>query len=367
MKIYTVTYLINNYGSILQAYALQRRLKEFGGEPVIIYKKKAECDSFLHTLKIVLTPQKHYSFIQRLKKERQKKRFESKNRKISEFISKNLSTKEITEIDVFVKSVVADDVFLAGSDQIWNVLNSSLSKWYSLQWIQSENKYSYAASIGLDKLTEEQNQLYKTGLSNFQMISLRESQAVKLLFPSFSNKVRQDLDPTLLYDGSFWRQYVSKRLEKEPYIFVYMLRPDKGVIELAKRVGKERKCKIVYTGLYADRIKGITTICDAGVEDFLSYIYFADAVVTNSFHGTVFSVLFEKPFLSIKLETTSSRVESFLEMTGLEDRLVKAPFESAIIPDVDYIKAEDILAKERMKSLSYLASICNRDGMESEQ
>lgn len=366
MRIYTVTYLINNYGSILQAYALQCRLKEFGGEPVIIYKKATQSNSFLHTLKRVLTPQKHYSLIQRIKKEQQKKKFEKKNEKIAGFISKNLSTKEITKIDDFVKGVDANDVFLAGSDQIWNVLNSSLSKWYSLQWVQSGNKYSYAASIGLDKLTEEQRQMYRTGLSEFQMISLRESQAVSLLSPSFENKVRQDLDPTLLYDGNFWRQFASRRKEEEPYVFVYMLRPDKGVIELAKRVAEERKCKIIYTGLYTDRIKGVTTICDAGVEDFLSYIDFADAVVTNSFHGTVFSVLFKKPFLSVKLETTSSRVESFLEMTGLGTRLVKAPFISATIPDADYVKADNVLARERMKSLDYLASICNRNGMESE-
>ena len=359
MNIYTVTYLINNYGSILQAYALQKRLRELGGNPVIIRKEAPGKGSFIYSLWAILRPQKHYSLFQRIKKEKQKKKFYIKNSKISHFINTYLSVTDINDIERFKRNVSESDVFLAGSDQIWNVLNSTLSSWYSLQWMDSKKKYSYAASIGLDKLTELQNKLYFDGLAEFQTISLRESQAVKLLTPLFKGKnVRQDLDPTLLFDGSFWRKMESERLIKEPYVFVYMLRPDMNVIELAKQVAKKKGNKVIYTGLYSDKMSGVTTICDAGVEEFLSYIDNAEAVITNSFHGTVFSVLFNKPFLSVKLETTSSRVESFLSMTGLESRLVEAPCPRNSIPEVDYERVEHILELERKKSLDYLAKIC---------
>lgn len=366
MNIYTVTYLINNYGSILQAYALQKRLIELGGSPIIIKKEAPEKESFLHSLRTILRPQKHYSLFQRIKKERQKKYFKIKNSKISSFIHTNLSVLEISDMERFKRSVHSNDVFIAGSDQIWNVMNLTLSSWYSLQWINSDKKYSYAASIGLDKLNEAQNKLYVEGLADFETISLRESQAVTLLAPLFNGKnVRQDLDPTLLFDGSFWRKMESERLIKEPYVFVYMLRPDMNVIELAKQVAKEKGIKVIYTGLYADKMAGVTTICDAGIEEFLSYIDNAEAVITNSFHGTVFSVLFNRPFLSVKLETTSSRVESLLKIIGMESRLVQAPFDSIDIPDVDYQKAEQILGVERKKSLEYLSMICKDNGLES--
>ena len=360
MKIYTVTYLINNYGSVLQAYALQSRLKENGVSPAVVRRKVSAKGSFIITLKSILKPQKHYSLFQRIKKEQQKKLFAEKNAKIAEFVKKNLSVIEIGDLEHFKNGVAPEDIFLAGSDQIWSVLNSNaMSKWHTLQWVDSKNKYSYAASIGLDALTEEQVQMYREGLADFRVVSLRESQAVDLIQPLFPEKVRQDLDPTLLYDSSFWREKESKRQEDTPYVFVYMLRWDMNVIELAKQVAKERGCKVIYTGLYADKIKGVTTVCNAGIEDFLSYIDYAEAVITNSFHGTVYSVLFEKPFLSVKLETTSSRVESFLNMTGLESRLVSAPFTSCRIPEVDFKRAKEIIEVERKKSLDYLTSICN--------
>lgn len=359
MKIYTVTYLINNYGSILQAYALQKRLQEFGGNPIIIRKEVPAKGSFMHTLRVILKPQKHYSLFQRIKKECQKKKFNIKNSKISNFINAKLSVTIISDIGQFKNNLSANDVFLAGSDQIWNVLNSPLSSWYSFKWIDSNKKYSYAASIGVDELTESQKQLYADGLFGFHTISLRESQAVSLLAPLFKGKeVRQDLDPTLLFDGSFWRKMETERLIEEPYVFVYMLRPDMNVIELAKQIAKKRGCEVIFTGLYADKMTGVTTICDAGIEEFLSYIDNAEAVVTNSFHGTVFSVLFHKPFLSVKLQTTSSRVESLLNIIGMKSRLVQAPFASTDIPDVDYQKVEQILGIERNKSLDYLAKIC---------
>ncbi len=359
MKVYTVTYLINNYGSVLQAYALQSRLRENGVTPAVIRRNVSAKGAFIRTLKYILKPQKHYSLFQRIKKEQQKKLFEEKNVKIAEFVKKNLSVIEIGNLERFKRDIVSEDVFLAGSDQIWSVLNSnSMSKWHTLQWVDSKNKYSYAASIGLDALTKEQVQMYREGLADFRVVSLRESQAVNLIRPLFPEKVRQDLDPTLLYDSSFWKEKESKRQEDTPYVFVYMLRWDMNVIELAKQVAKERGCKVIYTGLYADKIKGVTTVCNAGIEDFLSYIDYAEAVITNSFHGTVYSVLFEKPFLSVKLETTSSRVESFLNMTGLESRLVSAPFTSCRIPEVDFKRAKEIIEVERKKSLDYLTSIC---------
>ncbi len=363
MKIYTVTFLINNYGSVLQAYALQSRLREFGADPTILVKvpklPRSKLLSWVRSWLVVLKPVKHYTLIQRIKKRLHVRKYFEKNKKLSIFVNENISSMRITDEQLFLNNISSKDIFLAGSDQIWSVALSPLSKWYTLQWLGGRKnvRYSYAASIGLSNLSDEQMLIYKKDLSAFSCISLREKQAVNLLSPLFRGKIRQDLDPTLLYTKAFWREKESSRLVDEPYVFVYMLRPDINVIKLAKRVAREKNCKIIYTGLLANRYKGVETICNAGIPEFLSYIDHAEAVVTNSFHGTVFSVLFEKPFLSVKVASTSSRVESFLEMTGLTSQYVE-DVDKPVSLSVDFSNAIQILEKERNKSLNYLRSIC---------
>lgn len=360
MKIYTVTYLINNYGSILQAFALQSRLREFGAEPEILVKLPKQRPSRIKLWLSVLKPVKHYSLMQRIKKRLHVRRYAEKNKKLSQFRNSNISYATIEDEQSFCKNISTRDLFLAGSDQIWSVALAPLSKWYTMQWIDKKGvkKYSYAASIGLSELSEEQINVYKEGLSDFQIISLREKQAVQLLSPVFPAKVRQDLDPTLLYDKTFWRRIESPRLVEEPYVFVYMLRPDNDVIKLAKRIAQEKGYKVIYTGLLADHYNDVKTVCDAGISEFLSYIDHAESVVVNSFHGTVFSVLFEKPFLSVKVASTSSRVESFLEMIGLMSQYVE-DVNRAYSLNPDFSAALKIVEKEREKSLEYLKSICS--------
>lgn len=358
MNVYTVTYLNRNYGSILQAYALQSCLKTFGANPVVIRKLIRRRFPRLHFIIQLLKPEKNYTFIQRVQRWLDSKKYAEKNAKLNQFIRDNIATQHVENVAAFLRSVSQDDLFLAGSDQIWSTLNGPLSPWYSFQWLDSKfRKYSYAASLGQGELTREQIQGYASGLAQFQVVSLRESQAVRALQPVFPDKIRQDLDPTLLHDGSFWRSLASPRLVKEPYVFVYMLRLDVRVIELAQKIAAEKGCKVIYTGLYAHTYRGVTTVCNAGVEDFLSYINHAEVVVTNSFHGTAFSVMFEKPFLSVGIASTSARVENLLGMTGLMSQYVtdiQAPH--SLTPD--FTHALDVLSKERAKSLSYLQSIC---------
>lgn len=360
MNIYIVTLYAGNYGSCLQAYALQTRLNEFGGNSFVLARKEPKKRfSKIHSIWKILKPEKHYSLYQRIQRKIQSREFVEKKEKLARFVSQNISIQTIKDRSSFVRGLPAEDIFLAGSDQVWNILNSSLSSWYSLQWVNDgHKKYSYSASIGLSTLTENQKQEYVKGLATFQIISLRESQAVEALSSSFHGKIRQDIDPTLLFDATFWRKHESPQLLKEPYIFVYMLRPNIDVIRIARKIAKEKGCQIIFTGQFADKFKGVKTICNAGIEEFLSYIDHAEVVVTNSFHGTVFSILFGKPFLSVKLASTGSRAESLLNLLGLESQLVEDA-ENGYSLNINYSNVYTILDKEREKSLNYLKSICN--------
>lgn len=363
MKIYTVTFLNNNYGSILQAFALQSRLKEFGAKPCILQKKTSASHSkcyrklsgFLHLFK----PKENYSFIKKCYMFFDGNKFQGKYVKIDAFVKNNITAYTIDDERSFLSEITNEDFFLAGSDQVWNCCNP-VSPWYSLKWVKgNNNKYSYAASIAKSALTDNQIKSYKTALVEFKYISLREKHAFDLLEKEFSNQIRQDVDPTLLYDGSFWKKIASPRLIKEPYIFVYRLRPNDDIFQLAKKIAHEKGCKIYYTGLCGAHTKGVHTIYDAGVEDFLSLILHSELVLTNSFHGSVFSILFEKPFLSVNIASSGSRIESLLGKLNLTKQLVNNIDEGYSL-EIDYSKAKEILVRERCRSLEYLKSICER-------
>ena len=362
MNIYTVTYLHKNYGSALQAFALQSILKRMGVNPIIIQKIESKKHSRFYQclLKIwyILLPQKDYSFAKRVQLAIEERKSRYKYNKIDSFISKEIQTLSIVNEKDFLKTVDEADIFLAGSDQIWGTADQKLSAWYTFQWLEdSYLRFSYAASIGQSVLTNNQLAEYVKGLASFKVVSLREKQAVDLLTPYFKDSIRQDLDPTLLCEGSFWKKKASPCLMREPYIFVYRLRPNEDVIEIARRVAKKKGCKIVYIGLYSCVEEDFECINDAGIEDFLSYIENAEVVVTNSFHGTVFSILMEKPFLSVKIDTTGSRVESLLDLLGLNSQFVdgtKAFYDL----DIDYTTVNSILKLEREKSIDYLRNIC---------
>lgn len=364
MNIYTVTMIHKNYGSMLQAYALQSCLKQYGASPFVILKKSEKKHSkFYHffgrlygLIRYLLKPSVDYSFLKRLKLRIDDLKFDNKYKKLVIFAREKLSIQFITNKKEFTNSIPENSIFLAGSDQIWN--SPSKLSWYAFQWVDGKyDKYSYAASIGKSLLSEEDLEKYKSALSPFKSISLRERQALNIFEPIFTDTVRQDLDPTLLWDKNFWRKIESPRLIDEPYVFVYRLRPNEDVFDLASKVAKEKNCKIVYTGSYAYTAKDVQTIYDAGVEDFLSLIDHAEAVVTNSFHGTAFSIIYEKPFLSVRVATTGSRAESLLDLLGLNSQYISNVSEEYSL-QIDYVKVNTILSEKRNKSLDYLKSIC---------
>lgn len=365
MNIYQVTYLHNNYGSLLQAYALQTCLERNGSTPYIIQKQNSKSRSkicrllsrFVSDVIFIIKPYQDYNFIRRLRLRIDDYKFGIKYQKLERFTRDKLSIVKITNENDFLKTINKNSIFLAGSDQIWNP-NANLS-WFSFKWVNFHYlKYSYAASLGVSTLSNDALKQYIDALSPFKVISLREEQAIRIFEPSFHNKVRQDLDPTLLGDKMFWRRIESPRLVSEPYVFVYRLRPNEDIFELAKKVAKEKKCKIVYTGSYAYRSKDVQTIYNAGIEDFLSYIDHSEAVITNSFHGTAFSIVYEKQFLSVKVATTGSRVESLLTLLNLKTQYLDDVQKDYSL-NIDYSKVNEILTKERERSLRYIKTICS--------
>lgn len=364
MKIYTVTFLEHNYGSVMQAFALQQKLKEFGAEPIVLLR-----DVNISPIKKIrkwfrfIKPRKHYSLLMRFKTENlQWLKYKKKNDKIDNYISHNIKVLRVKEIREFTASLKQNDILLAGSDQIWSMINGNLSDWYTFNWggvPDGVKRLSYAASIGLSELSEEQKIVYRKKLKNFLCISFREEQAQESLVDCFPCKIRTDLDPTLLYDEKFWSNISSDRIENDSYIFVYMLRPDVHLIYMARRFAKKRNLKVIYTGLLPDRYYGVTTVYDAGVAEFLSYIKYADYVITNSFHGTVFSILFKRQFVNVIIASTSSRAKNLLKILHLTERMISNENEVAILDDqINYDEVDKLINEKRKDSIDYIKYIC---------
>ena len=364
MNIYTVTYLNPNYGSVMQAYALQKKLIELGATPAIILQDRnntliKKTKKFFKFLK----PRKHYSLIMRFKTENlQRWKYKKKIEKLKGFINNNINTICTKNATEFVKTLKSDDLLLAGSDQIWSMINGQLSDWYTFNWQgipKNMIKVSYAASVGLSKLSDVQINEYVKKLSGFTYISFREEQTRDCLSELLQCPVRCDIDPTLLYDESFWNTITAQRINKKPYVFVYMLRPDRKLIDMAREIAKRKNYEVIYTGLLPDKFRGVKTVYDAGISDFLSYIKYADYIITNSFHGTVFSIIYKRQFVNVEIASTSSRAKNLLKIAHIEDRMICSIKELNILDEkIDYTIVDTLINNKRKESIEYLKYIC---------
>lgn len=360
MKVYTITNSsINNYGAILQAFALQTKMKQFGTDAYVL-RMLAPSKSKMQKLMAYL-PDKHYTVKDKLEIRNSRKKYAKKIHKLNAFYEKNIQSLVCHSLKE--ASFLADsaDVMIAGSDQIWSPNGHMLSAFTTLQFGSSHIKrYSYAASVGALQYDADSEKLMRTGLEKIEGISVRESSTVDLIQGLTDKKVIQNIDPTLLFDSSFWNNYAGDRIISDPYIFVYMLRPEPLTLAMAKRLS-EKTGKELYV-ISNKILDGVNNITDAGIEDWLSYIKHADYVITNSFHGTAFSVLFKKQLLSVAVEGSGMRVADFLGGIGLQDRI------ASVLDDVDKIDSEIawdsadlLLKKQRAAAETYLSGIVQSD------
>ena len=357
MRIFVITNSnINNYGATLQAFALQRKLVELGTDPYVL-RKVDPPKSKLQKLKAFLTPKEYYTLRDNLNIRKSRKLYIKKNAKLNVFYNSNIKNKICHSMEEAAVLTSGVDVMIAGSDQIWSPTAHMLSEFTTLQFGgEYIRRYSYAASVGATSYDETSAQILKDGLKRFSSISVRESSTVDLVSSLTGKDVHQNIDPTLLFDEHFWNDYAAERLIEKPYVFVYILRPEPLTLNVAKEVAKQTG-KELY--VISNRvIDGVNNITDAGVEDWLSYIKYADYVVTNSFHGTAFSVLFKKQFLSVSIAGSGMRVSDFLDSVGLRNRIVES-LDSLleIQKSIDWDKVETLLNRYREDSVNYIKEI----------
>lgn len=347
-----------NMGAVLQAYALQRTINLRGGECEIIdyvpnlrkgYRKFFPKDQGISKMKRTLSWIKWLP--QRVKWQKPYK----------EFVDKHLILG--TEIFYENKKIYSYpfhyDVYVTGSDQVWNSASTDgLSAYYFLDFVRGRKKVSYAASISNKELNTEEREQINHYLKDFSAISVREYQAVELLGEVCEKEIELVLDPTFLLTLQQWNQLaVESNIEiQERYLLIYMLGDVPEIMKLAKQIAEQKKLKIVKFGWDFVCLRDVDYNISFGKpQDFVTLFKNAEYVITNSFHGTAFSINFNKNFLSIPSSKNNPRFISILELMGLKDRLYGKNNEIIkYLENIDYSKVNLKLNFWREKSLKFI-------------
>ena len=257
------------------------------------------------------------------------------------------------------------DVYITGSDQLWNPMQPYSLDPFFLTFVheKSKKKISFATSVGITELREEEKVKFNKWLSDYSAISVREKQA-KILLESFIDKpIVQIADPSFLIDKMSWSSVSFFSKIKTPYILYFALRIDNNVLDYCKRLSKE--CNSYLYVLNQTQVPPIDNsyiaITDAGPSEFLGYIANAELVITDSFHGTVFSILMEaKNFYTYigNGNKRGSRIEDLLDMFSLTDHIFRDDI-SASYKDLqdnrpDSLYNRSIVSAEKTKAVEFL-------------
>lgn len=351
MKIGILTFhCAHNYGAVLQVYATQEQLKSMGHEVEVIdyrpnyllYPYTYEItikNLFENPLKTVLQwlKMKMISVYHRCCAVERRKGFD-------QFVTTKLNLSHRTFFEPFVENYDYD-CFVIGSDQVWNSMITKKMDpvfWGDFRIRKDAKIITYAASMPLYSLSEIEKKQLENKMSNFYAISVREQELKYFLMKNICVSAKVVLDPTLLVQNFVWKKIaVSPKINRR-YVLHYTLGGlGKTSINLAKKIAHQIDGVVVTISLKKG-VKGDVYYVVPTPEEFVGWFEFADFVVTSSFHGTSFALLYQKPFYSIiRGIDKDSRQRSLLSDLGLSERLISV----GELPDYNKIDYTPVLLK----------------------
>ena len=371
-------YFHHNYGSMLQAYATEMIMQQMGLPYQTIACKAPitymEGNKLLYIAKKLLIGDWKMR-LGKMKIEREKRRnpefaknWEIRNKAFDEFANTYFHVspycKNRAELSKMAENYSA---FLVGSDQLWRT-DSVEHGYYTLEWVPDNiRKIAYSTSIGVKEVPWFQVEKNKRFMNRFDHIALREQSACDLVYKLTGRKVQVVLDPTLLFTGEQWMDIQQKEpLTDGKYIFCYLLGDNPQQRELIKQVKAKTGYKIVALQHLDDYIPSDEGFADeapyVGPREFLNYIRNAEYVFTDSFHCSVFSILYKKNFFTFSRfsegakQSTNTRIDNLLHIAGLESRRMTADktADSVVNFKGGFEGVDDRLNALRKSSMEYL-------------
>ncbi len=348
-----------NYGALLQVYALQHIIQKLSAECIIIdyrnnklenrHKKMSlsNCKCLKDYIRFFLIGKAH------------NKKFD----KFREFSKKHLRISKPCYNKDNLETISSEfDKIICGSDQVWNHNINDFDKAYYLDFINSSSKkYAFSASFGYKKIKDEYKSEYKNLLNDYNMISVREKHAANIIEELIGTRPEVVLDPTMLIKKDEWIKLANDYKYSSKYILIYAY-SGTHIMNLAKNIAKKTGFKIVMIkNHYLPRLN-IKYEKTVGPRDFLGIFKNAEYILTNSFHGTIFSINLNKEFFTELLPEPSnvnSRLEHVMELFGLKNRLITNNNPEIINIKINYENLNKKLDKERNKSINFLQQIIN--------
>lgn len=353
----------HNYGSTLQAYALQQVVLSMGYDCEIINFRNivqkemympifmrgtlyGKCVRFIIQAPYALGILKKYRLFERFLKE--------------DLI---LSYNEYTTLKDLENADFNFDYYISGSDQIWNVESWDFSYAYFLPFVKSGKRIAYAPSMGPGLSMDKCGDINKVTifLKKYDAIGMREAAGAKYIERIYKRPVATVLDPTLLLDSNGYDKLISnKPLIKGEYIFIYTPRFNERVYEMAYKLGKKYNQKVVLSQGHRTKEEMLKwgrkfkIYAAVGPKEFLNLCKNASIICCDSFHAVVFSILFKKCFFVLD-GMRDNRISNLLQITNLQNRSFTLSDNYLTAPlHIDYTNALNHLDTERQESLDWL-------------
>ena len=349
-----------NYGSVLQAYALQTWLEDHGFRACIIdyildydYEKYRVFRTGTYARRPQALAADLLALRGNLRRRRSFARFAKERLHLTQ--RRYRALEELRQLDGEF------DAFVCGSDQIWNFdCTNGLVPAYFLAFTDKP-KIAYAPSAAQRAFEVDASAELAGYLQRFDALSVRERETAARFERLIGRSVETVVDPTLLLDRAHYER-LAHTPARERYVFAYLLEENAELMRYARDFTAARGLKLVYISniskkarLYA---RGGISVYGIGPEAFLGYVRSAEYVITNSFHATVFSTLFERRFCTFATQRSALRMQNLLEEAGLRDRLYGEGFE--MDAPIDFPGAEARLARLRARSARYLFEALER-------
>lgn len=363
----------SNFGNRLQNYALQQVLLKYGDsvdtlliedthENVLPNKNKFSLHSFLLRIKklsftAIVEKCVFYGYVKIVGKHIVKKRISDRQKLFLAF-----SRNTIHEVDVglsknTIPSSIEEqyDYFVVGSDQVWNPTFPEFSELFFLSFTRYDKRIAYAPSFGVDQLPINSRQQFAYWLNGIPYLSVREEAGAHLIKKLIGKEVPVVLDPTLLLTKDDWLKIASpsSNIPQKKYVLLFFLG------ELHKDLNKQIQVFAKDNSMEIVRINDIRSKYYAiGPSELVSFINNSSLILTDSFHGTVFSLLFEKPFLTYKRSGSNnmySRIETLFSKFNIQHRIGMTLADKNLW-NIDYVQVNQLLEIERKKAFAYLST-----------
>lgn len=339
----------NNFGNKLQNYALQTKIKELGFECETLWQNSIRAENILYTILIYIK----YNILYRKKISEREKKFLEFNEKYI-----NYSTNIIDFFTNMKKINKKYDYFIVGSDQVWNCSMTHNYNLFYLEGIDDSKKISYAASFGTYDVRKQSIKRVGRDLNLFKNISVREYAGKEIVKKIAGRDDAQVLiDPTMLLTSEEWEEIMLKPTQKvvpKRYILNYFLGELSGNRKKEiEKIAKENSCEIINI------LDKNDSFYVSGPSEFLYLEKNAFLICTDSFHSSVFAILFNRPFIVFDREQSgmknmNSRIETLITKFRLKNRKYNGKNITQENIKHNYKEAYEILEKEREKSRLFL-------------